>query len=105
MKNIENKKTWELIISVIDRVISRTIETKGDGNAIKEKCSELASYSFKADIETAKITEQDLFIMEYDGKVFGSNIFVRLKRYYYILSNMQNLDYSKRINTFYIRCT
>ena len=97
MKNIENKKTWELIISVIDRVISRTIETKGDENAIKEKCSELASYSFKADIETAKITEQDLFIMEYDGKVFGSNIFVRLKRYYYILSNMQNLDYSKQL--------
>lgn len=97
MRNIENSKTWDLIISVIDRVVIQTIETKENENLIEEKCSELALYSYKADIETAKITKYDLYKMECEGKLFGSNIFVRLKRYYYILSNIQNMNYDKQL--------
>ncbi len=97
MKNIENSKTWDLIISVIDRVIDQKIKIKEDEDVIKEKCSRLASYSYKADIETAKMTEHDLLKMEREGKVFGINLLNRIKRYYYILSKMQNLDCSRQL--------
>lgn len=60
MKNIENNKTWDLIIPVIDRVVHQNIETTEDEDIIKEKCAKLALYSYKADVETAKITEHEL---------------------------------------------
>ena len=68
MKNIENNKTWDQIIPVIDRVVSQNIETKVDKDVIKEKCTELALYSYKADVETAKITEHELLKMEREGQ-------------------------------------
>ena len=97
MKNIENNKTWDLIIPVIDRVVSHNVETKENEDITKEKCAKLALYSYKADVETAKITEHELLKMEREGQIVGSNILVRIKRYYYILSKMQNLDYSKQL--------
>lgn len=97
MKNIENNKTWDLIVPIIDRVVSQKIETKEDENIIIEKCAKLALYSYEADIETAKITEHELLKMEREGQIFGINILVRIKRYYYILSKMQNLDCSKQL--------
>ena len=98
MKYIENSKTWNLIISGIDRVINKNIEIKEDVNILKEKCSKLASYSYEADIKTGQITEHYLFKMERDGQIFGINLMIRLKRYYYILSKMKNLDYSKHLH-------
>ena len=97
MKNIENNKTWDLIIPVIDRVVSHNVETKENEDITKEKCAKLALYSYKADVETAKITEHELLKMEREGQIVGSNILVRIKRYYYILSKMQNLDCSKQL--------
>ena len=96
MKYIENSDTWELIISALDRVVGLERE-KGDAEEIKEKCEALAAYSYEADIKTGKISEHELLKMERAGEVFGSNIFVRMKRHYCILSKMQGSELSAQI--------
>ena len=97
MKNIENSKTWNLVISVIDKVIAQNISTKENKDIIREKCSKLALYSYKADVETGKVTEHELLKMEREGKIFGISLLNRIIRHYYILSKMQDLDCSKQL--------
>ena len=97
MKYIENSKMWDLIISGIDKVINTNVEIKEDVNILEEKCSKLASYSYESDIKTGKITEHNLFKMEGEGLVFGINLIIRIKRYYYILAKIKDLNYSKHI--------
>ena len=97
MKNIENSKTWNLVISVIDKVIAQNISIKENEDIIKEKCSKLAIYSYAADVKTAKVTEHELLKMEREGKIFSINLLNRIIRYYYIISKMKNLDCSKQL--------
>lgn len=97
MKCIENSGTWDLVISVIDKVIGQNITIKENEDIIEEKCSKLALYSYEADVEKGKVTKYELLKMEREGKIFGINLLNRIRRYYYILSQMQNSDCGRQL--------
>lgn len=94
MKMVENNKTWETMIAVIDEIIQTPIKIIEDKEIVKEKCVKLSSYSYENDIATKKITESKLYEMERNGEVFGSHMFLRVKKHYDILSKLEDKDYS-----------
>lgn len=60
--------------------------------------SELATYSYKKDIETGTISQMKLFRMEENGEIVGSHMFFRMARHYYLLEKATGRDYNKERN-------
>ena len=111
MKNIENQNIWETCVDTLSKLDLSNIQVRHESccqsnivleDDVKKKVlaeiSELATYSYKKDIETGTISQMKLFRMEENGEIVGSHMFFRMARHYYLLEKATGRDYNKERN-------
>ena len=60
MKYIENNKTWDLVVKVLEKVYDIPTDENCDSEEIKYKCCSLAEYTYENDIKTGSINKSEI---------------------------------------------
>ncbi len=97
MKSVENESIWNMLLGEIEKAAEKSDIQKEEDCVAKEKLTSLALYTYERDIETRKVSEYELAREEREGRLFSSNIFVRMIRHYRIRSRLENSDFSRHI--------
>ena len=111
MRCIENSSIWKLLTDVLEsgrfRSCAKAVlpDEKPNPGAMWEKaedriksqimrlaCFTSGGINKKEETLAKEKTEHELFQMERDGKIFGSNIFIRLWRHYFLKTKFEETD-------------